>query len=477
MQEWHNWVGNQSARAELRAPRNEEELRAAVLAAVEKGRRVRPAGASYSWAPLVPVRDGLIVDMRHMKRLHSIDIDAKTIEVDAGMDIRELNAIAARYGLTLVTPPLFPGPTVGGAVATGTHGTSFRSGNFSDDVLAMTIVDHQGEPRRVVRPSGDPRRPEARDYEAAQVALGTLGVIQSVKLELVEQYNVYTERRLIDVDEVLEGFEDLAQVRSCDFLEIFYVPLQEKMWVYLMTRTDSHPDPETLWSGIFSEGKKWVQNAIVERFYPWASRNVPGAYPYIYDFVNRTYNSTGVGVATASDTFHFQKAYPKNWDMSYAFPHHDAARAWRAGISLLREYAAAGVYPINLMMHCRFTAGSTAWLAPDSDQDTCYVEVTTADGTPGWQDFYRELERRWVDIESSRPHWAKLYFETDGIKRRYPRMDDFLRVRERWDPQRVFLNEFLEKQVFQLGRIGAAVEKPRARPKLAPACQRVPAPT
>jgi len=95
MEEWHNWVGNERARADVRQPRNEDELCAAVRTARERGMRVRPAGASYSWAPLVPLNDGMIVDMQGMKRFHSIDIDAKTIEVDAGMDIRELNATAA----------------------------------------------------------------------------------------------------------------------------------------------------------------------------------------------------------------------------------------------------------------------------------------------------------------------------------------------------------------------------------------------
>ncbi|MEM7413773.1 MAG: D-arabinono-1,4-lactone oxidase [Myxococcota bacterium] len=467
MQEWHNFAGNHRVRADVRAPRHEEELSTCIRSAVEKGHRIRPDGASYSWAPLVPVEGGTIINMQHMDRLHSLDVDARTIEVGAGMDIQALNALTAKYGLTLVTPPLFPGPTVGGAVATGSHGTSFLAGNFSDDILEMTIVDHTGEPRVVRRP--DPKRPtpEGRDeYAAAQVNLGTLGVVQSVKLQLVDQFNVHTQIREIPVDEVLEGFEDLAQLRSCDFLEIFYTPLQDTMWVYLMNRTDSPPDPRPPWADFVAKQTAAFQESIIDSIYPWATRYVPNIFPRVFDFTNRSYAKPGVTVATASNAFHFARVFPKCWDMSYSFPNHDAARAWSAGISLLREYASASLFPVNLMMHGRFTAGSNGWLAPDHEQETCYVEVTTAEHTPNWVDFYRELERRWLDIPSARPHWAKLYFETDPIRDRYPKMDEFLQVRERWDPNRVFLNEFLEKQIFKLPAIGAVEEPARSREPL-----------
>ncbi len=472
MREWHNWVGNQRARVELRQPSNEEELCAAVRAASRSGRRIRPAGASYSWSPLIPIHDGMVIDLRRMKGVHSIDIDAKTIEVDAGMDIKELNRRVTEHGLTLVTPPLFPGPTVGGAVATGSHGTAFASGNFSDDVIEMTIVDHEGNPRVVRRPDGSD--PKAEDeFRAAQVSLGTLGVIQKVKLQLADQFNVYTIKRQIEVEEVLANFDDLASRKTCDFLELFYVPTQRHMWVVMMSRTDSHPDRRMPWDGLVSRASAWFGEQVVEKVYPFASRNFQGAYPYIYEAVNRTFGEQGASVATASEAFHFEKIYPKCWDMSYSFDRRDAARAWADGIRLLDSYAEAGRYPCNLMMHGRFTAGSQGWLAPDHGRDTGYVEITNSLGAPQWADCFRELERRWIAIEGSRPHWAKVYFQSGELYDRYPMMDAFLEVRERWDPERVFLNEFLEEEVFRLDRERPAAEPPKPRAPLSPGWQPV----
>jgi hypothetical protein len=75
-------------------------------------------------------------------------------------------------------------------------------------------------------------------------------------------------------------------------------------------------------------------------------------------------------------------------------------------------------------------------------------------GTPHWEGFFREIESAWLRIPGARPHWGKMFFQPDRMAARYEMMDRFLDVRERWDPDRVFLNRFLEKKIFRLPRAG-----------------------
>jgi FAD/FMN-containing dehydrogenase len=45
-----------------------------------------------------------------------------------------------------------------------------------------------------------------------------------------------------------------------------------------------------------------------------------------------------------------------------------------------------------------------------------------------------------------RPHWGKLHTLTaDQLRPKYPRFDDFLAVRDRLDPHRVFTNPYLDR--------------------------------
>jgi FAD/FMN-containing dehydrogenase len=152
----------------------------------------------------------------------------------------------------------------------------------------------------------------------------------------------------------------------------------------------------------------------------------------------------------ASEAFHFQNVYVKNWDLDYAVPATESGRAWREVINLVNEYARADLYPVNLAVHCRFIGESQGWLAPNHGRETCHIEATTALATRHWRAFFDELEERWLSIDGARPHWGKVYNRPREIGARYPKMKDFLKVRQSWDPDRVFLNDFLETEIFQL---------------------------
>ena len=55
---------------------------------------------------------------------------------------------------------------------------------------------------------------------------------------------------------------------------------------------------------------------------------------------------------------------------------------------------------------------------------------------------------------------------TPALFARYPRMNDFLNVRQAFDPDRVFLNPFLENEVFQLpAHTSPAAQVAPARPR------------
>lgn len=452
---WKNWAENSRCQCELVEPRSLVQLQSEVKRAAESGRRIRAAGGGYSWSPLV-ANDDTIVSMKALDGLRDFDETAHTVVVECGMTIEALDRLARARGHTLVTPPLFPNPTVGGVIATGSHGSDHLHGNFSDQILELQIVTADGSLRTVGR--RDPA------YPAAQVALGALGVVYSVKLQLEAQYPVYVDRRYIPVHYVLQELQDLRA--SCDFLEIFWFPLQSKMWLYVMNRASSWPDPATRWGRLRTRVDTWWENTVAGSWIPRVARHAPRFTPWLNRAASRLANQVGVSVREASDAFHHQKAYPRNWDVCYAVPVDHAARAWSEAIALVDQYARAELYPINLAFHCRFTAGSGAWIAPNQGRPTCYIEVATARGTPRWAAFFQELEARWLAIEGARPHWGKLYWRFGELAGRYPHMNDFLDVRQAWDPDRVFLNPFLEQAVFQLPpRAGTRREAPQPQPE------------
>jgi L-gulono-1,4-lactone dehydrogenase len=70
-----------------------------------------------------------------------------------------------------------------------------------------------------------------------------------------------------------------------------------------------------------------------------------------------------------------------------------------------------------------------------------------------WEGYFRAVEEI-MDPYGGRPHWGKRHFHTaTSLAERYPRWEDFRRLRERLDPEGRFRNAYLDRV---LGPIGAA---------------------
>lgn len=107
------------------------------------------------------------------------------------------------------------------------------------------------------------------------------------------------------------------------------------------------------------------------------------------------------------------------------------------------------------MLHARYIRASDALLSPAHSADPgtimCMIECVTAIGTPGRDEFYARLATAWADEVGGRPHWGKMIYDPRRLKHDYGAdMTAFLRYRDLHDPNRVFLNPYLEHEVFQL---------------------------
>jgi FAD/FMN-containing dehydrogenase len=91
-------------------------------------------------------------------------------------------------------------------------------------------------------------------------------------------------------------------------------------------------------------------------------------------------------------------------------------------------------------LEVRFSAPDDAFLSTAHGRDTCYIAVHQYSGME-FETYFRAVEAI-MDDYAGRPHWGKRHYQTGRtLRERYPEWDRFGAVRDRVDPDRVFVND------------------------------------
>ncbi len=182
--EAHGLRGNADA---LALPRSAEEVAAVLAWCYEHDVALTPRGGGTGFAGgAVPLQGGVVLDLRHLNRVRSIDPALWRAEVEAGVTTAALRRRARESGL--LYPP-DPGAAeqsqIGGNIATNAGGPhTFKYGATGAWVTGLEVVLAPGE---VVRLGGAVRK-DVAGYDLRSLLVGsegTLGIVTSAWLRLI----------------------------------------------------------------------------------------------------------------------------------------------------------------------------------------------------------------------------------------------------------------------------------------------------
>lgn len=148
-------------------------------------------GLGRSYGDVAQNAGGLVVDMTALNHIHSIDPSAAIAHVDAGVSLDQLMRAALPYGLWI---PVLPGTrqvTVGGAIGCDVHGKNHHSaGSFGNHVASMQLLVADGR-ILTLTPDGSPDDPDASIFWATVGGVGLTGIILRVKLNMTRTETAY----------------------------------------------------------------------------------------------------------------------------------------------------------------------------------------------------------------------------------------------------------------------------------------------
>jgi FAD/FMN-containing dehydrogenase len=401
---WRNWVGNQSCIARYKAaPDSEALLAEMVREADERDLAVRCAGSGHSFTPVVGT-GGLLLSLAELRGVLDLDETRERVTVAAGTRIGDVGRALKALGLSLANQGDIDTQAIAGAFTTGTHGTGARLGCLASQIVGL----------RLVQPDGSILAVDESDMDllhAAQVSVGTLGVISAITLQAAKAYNLHEHLWRDDFETCMARHDELAANHR--HFAFFWCPTPESRHLYCLPDTADAPRTGTDKTADVCEVKVM---------------DITEAPPMEAPFERIAYSSEIYPI----------EYVPNFHELEYAVPVAHGKEAVRAVRELMLTKHTNCIFPIEY----RFTAGDPAWMSPFHHQDSISLSVSGSPGIDYW-DYLRDVDAILRQFDS-RPHWGKLHFlDTDDVTHLYPRAQEFRALRRRLDPKGRFLNDHL----------------------------------
>ncbi|WP_113703759.1 D-arabinono-1,4-lactone oxidase [Nonomuraea lactucae] len=418
-----NWARNQSASpSEVRTPASTQDVVRAVRDAAASGRRLRMVGTGHSFTG-VALTDGIMLLPTALTGVRSYDGDRVTVL--AGTPLKALNELLHERGLALANMGDITEQTVAGAIQTGTHGTGRDSGGLADQVSELELVLADGSVATAA--------PGEDLFDAARVGLGALGVLTSVTFRVEPAFLLRNERRRATLSGMLASLDETTSAN--EHLDFFWLPHTDAC---LVKTNNRHPGPARPPSAF----KHWLDNVFLENTVFGMACAVGARWPGLIPRINAV-SAAALSASEAVDASYrifTARREVRFLEMEYAVPREHLAQALRETRDLIERMDWKITFPVEV----RVTPPSDAWLSTAYGRPTGYVACHMYRPTPH-PAYFEGVEEIMTRLEG-RPHWGKLHTRDAAYLREvYPRFADFVALRDRLDPHRLFGNAYLER--------------------------------
>ncbi len=430
MTTWRNWSGLEEATPlQVATPRSVDAVVDVVRRAREAGTTAKMTGTGHSFTGIAaPEHTWLRPD--GLSGILEVDRAAMTVTARAGTPLKDLNLALELHGLSLHNMGDIAEQTLAGATSTGTHGTGGVAAGLAAQVVGLELVTGDGA---VVRASAQDH-PEV--FEMARLGLGALGILTSLTFRVEPLFVLDAHEQPMSWDEALSSYD--AMVAAADHVDMYWFPHTDRMVVKQNVRTDLAPGEQEPPSRLAA----WWEDELISNGVFGALCRLgslaPGTIPRINRLAGRALSERRY-----SDLAHRVFVSPRRVrfrEMEYAVPR-------EVGLDVLREcrrVIEASDWRIAFPVEIRTAPADDVPMSTSFGRDSFYLAFHVPQDTDH-RPYFSGLEPILREA-GGRPHWGKVHTRSAAdLAPAYERFDDFLALRDRLDPDRVFANPYLRR--------------------------------
>jgi FAD/FMN-containing dehydrogenase len=381
---WSNWSGSQQHLANrFEQPDTEEKLVLLMEMARTSDRKIRAVGSAHSFVPFWT--EDFLVSLNQMKGLVGCDEKKRQATFWAGTKLHEMGDVLWKHGLSMENMGDIDRQSIAGAVSTGTHGTGCTLQNIPSQLADLRLVMANGEVMDI-ESSNDEL------FRAAQVSLGTLGIISQATFNVLPAYYLHEKNWSASIEECAEQRD--ALIEDNRHWEFFWDPTSDQCAMKTLNITDREEDIQL------------NKNESIGRSY----RIIPSDREFKFN------------------------------EIEFSVPE-DAGWACFLEIRALVKTKFPNVrWPIEY----RTLKKDNMLLSSASGRDSVTISAHEGIKNP-FEAFFLAVEevfRRY----GGRPHWGKIHScKARDLQRTLPGFDRFCEIRHQFDPEGRFLNPFLQE--------------------------------
>ena len=428
MADWSNWAGTVTSRPrEIVLVRDVAHLQLLCEESTLAGRRVKAVGAGHSFTGIAEPTD-VLVRMDRLSGIRSVDEATGRVWVHAGTPLHVLGPELRRRGLAMTNLGDIDRQTIAGAVSTGTHGTGAGFTGIAGQLTGVELVQADGSLLRVTDTEN------AELLPAVTLGLGALGIVTALEIQCVPKFLLHAVEAPATLDETLDGIDE--RVDGTDHFEFYWFPHTDRVLTKANTRlTDpAARAPLPAWRSRVDD------DLLSNKFFGVLNKATTRA-PRIIPAINQV---SARALSRREFTDWSYRVFASERDVVFresemAVPRSAVPEVLRE----LRSWLSRKVEVVTFPVEVRFAAADELWLSTAHRRETGYIAIHQYAG----RDHRRYFEAFWsmLDGLDARPHWGKMHpLGAAELRSRYPRFDDFVALRDRLDPHRVFSNPYLD---------------------------------
>jgi len=394
---------------------------------VAKTEKVRFFGKKQSSADIAAGVDTLI-DISSYNKILSYNDAELTITIESGLILGDLLEAIEAKGWCIPCLPDINTITVGGALATGTHGTS---GKLLCEYMTQC---------RLILADGSIKELNTQDklMDAVKVSLGVLGIMSTITFRCEPIYTLHVKESPENDTDWLPKIKE--RLKQHDFLRILWLPHTDKGYVITGDKIDPNTEiKEDL-------GPKYLKHRRT-------ASKILYKYSHVFPWITAVANKILAKGFFSSSKQHKGSLYQATVTKSRGSTLELAE--WTIGLdkfpTVFEELKTeinkwSNKSFIHIPMDIRFVYKDNSWLSYAYGEDIVTMGCVSRNAaTADTYEAFKSVERIFLK-HGGKPHWGKRFTAKDTqLSKVYEKWEEFKILRKKMDPTNKFLNPYLTK--------------------------------